>query len=70
MKVLDLFGCEEGWSKSFKDRGHEILTLDFDKKFNPNICAYILTVTSKNLEKFVPFDIVVASSRCQCFPID
>jgi hypothetical protein len=67
LKVLDLFSGLGGWSEAFKKRGHEVLTLDFEPKFKPNICADLLKVTPKQLRVFGPFDIILASPPCTEF---
>lgn len=37
MRVLDLFSGLGGWSAAFRDRGHEVITLDIEPKFKPDI---------------------------------
>lgn len=44
MKVLDLFSGLGGWSAAFKDRGHNVLTVDIEPKFNPDYCMNIMDV--------------------------
>lgn len=67
MKVLDLFSGLKGWSKAFADRGHDVLTVDIEAKFQPDICADILKLTPSNLMGFGPFDLVAASPVCTEF---
>ena len=69
MRVLDLFSGLGGWSAAFKDRGHEVITVDMDKKFNPIIIADIMDMTYKDLEKFGKFDVILASPPCNCFSV-
>jgi hypothetical protein len=63
MKVLDLCAGLGGASAAFRDRGHEIITLDVDQKFRPSIVADV---------RFCPlsrggFDLILAAPPCQCF---
>ena len=37
MNVLDLFCGLKGWSKAFKYRGHTVVTVDIERKFNPSL---------------------------------
>lgn len=63
MKVLDLFSGLKGFSKAFKDRGHEVLTVDIEKKFKPDIVIDVNLLEFKNYEP----DIILASPPCNCF---
>ena len=67
MRVLDLFSGLGGWSAAFKDRGHEITTLDFEPKFHPDIVADILTINS--IAELGEFDIILASPPCTAFSV-
>ena len=67
MNVLDLFSGLGGWSAAFRERGHNVLTLDNDSKFKPDICKDILEVDS--IDDLGSFDIVLASPPCNCFSI-
>lgn len=69
MKVLDLFCGLKGWTEAFKDRGHEVITVDIEKKFNPTICKDINTLTLDDLREYAPFDVVLASPPCNCFSV-
>ena len=69
MKVLDLFSGLGGWSQAFKDRGHEVVTVDIEKRFNPTICKDIMELTSKDFEQYGQFDVILASPPCNCFSI-
>ena len=42
MKILDLFCGTKSVSNYFKAKHHEVVTLDIDKDFNPDICSDIL----------------------------
>jgi len=69
MKVLDLFSGLKGWSQAFEDRGHLVVTVDIDKKFNPTICADVMSLTAEDFESYGSFDLVLASPPCNCFSI-
>jgi len=70
MKVLDLFSGLGGWSKAFQDRGHEVITVDNENRFNPTVCCDIMYLTAKELiEGYGEFDVVLASPPCNCFSV-
>jgi hypothetical protein len=73
MRVLDLFSGLGGWSAAFKERGHDVLTVDIEPKFKPDIVADILTINSidklYNKQGAETFDIVLASPPCEKFSI-
>lgn len=69
MKVLDLFSGLGGWSQSFKERGHEVVTVEIEQKFNPTICKNIMELTKEDFKQWIPFDVVLASPPCNCFSI-
>lgn len=66
MKVLDLFSGLKGWSSAFSDRGHDVLTLDVEPKFEPDITENILDVLPSELPKA---EIILASPPCQSFSV-
>lgn len=62
MKVLDLFAGLGGFSQAFKDRGHEVHTLDNDPQFH---CTFIMDVRDG-----IPaggYDVILASPPCNEF---
>ena len=67
MKVLDLFSGLGGWSQAFKDRGHSVVTVDFEAKFNPTLCGDIQNLKREDFDKYGKFDIILASPPCNCF---
>ena len=72
MRILDLFCGLGGWSQAFKDRGHEVVTVDIEQKFNPIICKDIGKLTIFDLKKaadYLSFDVVLASPPCNCFSV-
>ena len=64
--VLDLFSGLGGWSKAFKDRGHKVITIDNNPKFNPTICKDIMKLKRKDFDGY-NFDILLASPPCTEF---
>jgi hypothetical protein len=68
MKLLELFSGSGIVSKTFKDAGHEVMTLDFIKTYNPNICCNIMDFRLEMLGEYKP-DVVWASPECRCFSV-
>lgn len=65
MKVIDLFCGLGGWSNAFWQRGHDVITLDNNKRFAPNLCMNILDANASDFP-FKP-DIILASPPCEGF---
>lgn len=68
MKVLDLCAGWGGWSAAFKDRGHDVTTLDNDPQFGCTITADIRNVEPWDLP-WGSYDIVLASPPCEKFSV-
>lgn len=71
MKVLDLFCGTKSIAKAFEARGHEVYTVDWDKRFNPTLCANIGTLTAEDIITLcggVP-DVVWASPDCKTYSV-
>ena len=64
MRLLELFCGTKSVSKVFKAAGWDVLTLDFDPQFSPDICGDILDFNTKE-----NFDVVWASPPCTCFSV-
>jgi len=65
MKVLDLFSGLGGFSQAFKNRGHDVTTIDNDIKFNPTICMNIMDLKPNGIH----YDVILASPPCNCFSV-
>lgn len=71
MKVLELFAGTRSIGKAFEARGHEVYSVEWDKK-HPNINLYddISKVTAKKiLQEFGKPDIIWASPDCTSYSI-
>lgn len=71
MKVLELFAGTCSIGKAFEARGHEVYSVEWDKKFeNIDLYADILTVTAEQIIKeFGRPDVIWASPDCSTFSI-
>lgn len=67
MRVLDLFAGYKGWSQPFIDRGHEVYTVDFDKKFDVDSHMDIRWMIPQDLP-WNP-DIILVSPPCEKFSV-
>lgn len=67
MKILELFSGTESFSKVARERGHETFTIDFNPKFNPNLCMDIMELTIDQIP-FKP-DVIWASPPCTSFSV-
>ena len=65
MRVLDLFSGLGGWAEPFRDRGHEVITLDNDPRFGCDITTDVRDFHPSTLP-WRP-DVVVASPPCERF---
>lgn len=67
MKVVELFSGLGGWGSAFKERGHQVFSIDNQNKFKPSLCKNILDVSAAEIP-FAP-DVVLASPPCEAFSI-
>ncbi len=67
MRVLDLFCGLKGFSRPFADRGHEVITLDIDNTFDPDIVADVRVIRYPSLSLSGRFDAILASPPCAAF---
>lgn len=71
MKMLELFCGTKSISNAFKARGHEVFTVDWEKDFNPTLCADIGQMTADDVVQLcggVP-DVIWASPDCTSYSI-
>lgn len=65
MKILELFKGTGSFSEVAKARGHQVFTVDIDKKFNPDLCKDVMDLTAKEITcLFGEPDIIWASPPC------
>lgn len=71
MKVLELFAGTRSVGKAFEARGHEVFSIEWDKKFdNINLYADIGNLTAADiLEQFGQPDVIWASPDCATFSV-
>ena len=68
MKVLELFSGTRSIGKAFEARGHEVFSIDFDRRFLANAHCDIETLTTEQiLEWFGKPDVIWASPDCATF---
>jgi len=67
MRVLDLFAGLGGWSAPFLERGHDVIRLDIDERFDVEMHADILTVGAGDFP-WRP-DLILASPPCEAFSV-
>jgi len=68
LHILDLFAGAGGERRRplIEQRGHELVTLDYDPAFNCTITADIMQMTPAKLGRF---DLIWASPPCECFSV-
>lgn len=71
MKVLELFAGTRSIGKAFEARGHEVFSIEWDKRFeNIDLYADIMTVTAADIiREFGRPDVIWASPDCTTFSI-
>jgi hypothetical protein len=67
MNVIDLFAGLEGWSKPFRERGHNVFSVDFNPTFKVDLTKNILDVKLSDFP-WKP-DVVLASPPCDSFSL-
>lgn len=68
MRVLDLFAGLEGWSAPWRDRGHDVISVDNDPRFGTTLVHDLLDGVGllEALGDWRP-DVVLASPPCEAF---
>lgn len=66
LRVLDLFCGLKGWSQPFVERGHEVVTVDIEARFNPTIVVDVMNLHPQDVE---PIDVLLASPPCEGFSV-
>lgn len=71
MKVLELFAGTRSIGEAFKEKGHEVFSIDWDKQFeNIDWYADISTITAEDIiERFGQPDVIWASPDCSSYSI-
>lgn len=71
MKVLELFCGTKSISNAFKERGHEVYTVDWEKSFEPTLCADIGNLTAEQVKELcggIP-EVIWASPDCTSYSV-
>lgn len=69
MKILDLFAGRGGFSRAFRERGHEVYTVDLDLVFQPTVVADVRDLRWPVLDLPAEIDAILASPPCQKFSV-
>jgi site-specific DNA-cytosine methylase len=65
MKILELFCGTKSFTKEAEKLGHKCFTVDFNKKFNPDLCIDVMDLDIKMLPlEFQNPDVIWASCPC------
>lgn len=71
MRVLDLFAGLRGWSDPWKERGHEVITLDNDPSFGSDLTVDMAEF-SQDIDRYLDGwrpDVILASPPCEAFSV-
>jgi hypothetical protein len=71
MKVLELFCGTKSISNAFRERGHEVYTVDWEKDFAPTLCADIGQMTVGDVVQLCGGkpDVIWASPDCTSYSV-
>ena len=71
MKVLELFCGTKSISSAFKERGHEVFTVDWEKNFEPDLAVDIGTLTAADVIELCGGkpDVIWASPDCTSYSV-
>lgn len=67
MRLLDLYSGLGGWSNPWRERGHEVFTVDFNPGFAPDLVADVGDLWLRELP-WRP-DVILASPPCEHFSV-
>lgn len=67
MRVIDLFSGLGGWSAAFRDRGHDVFTVDIEERFKPDLVADMYNVRPCDLPENPT--VILASPPCNRFSV-
>jgi len=67
LRVLDLFAGLEGWSEPFRERDHDVISVDLDPRFDVSLCMDVRDLEPDDLP-WTP-DVVLASPPCEGFSV-
>lgn len=65
MRVLDLFAGMGGWSQAFADRGHDVVRVELDERYEAEVHADILDLHPQLEPLDAHWDIILASPPCE-----
>lgn len=71
MKVLELFCGTKSISRAFEERGHETFTVDWEKSFEPTLCADVGLLTADQIKELcggIP-NVIWASPDCTSYSV-
>lgn len=71
MKVLELFCGTKSIGKAFEARGHKVFSVDWEKSFEPTLCADIGALTAEDIINLCGGkpDIIWASPDCASYSV-
>jgi hypothetical protein len=70
MKIIEFFCGTKSFGDIAKERGHKVFTIDFNQKFNPDLCIDMLYFNIKNLPKeWRKPDMIWCSPPCETFSL-
>lgn len=68
MRVLDLFSGLDGWGGPWRERGHDVFSVDWEPQFQPDLCIDVMDLRRKHLP-WATVDAVLASPPCEAFSV-
>jgi hypothetical protein len=70
LRTIELFSGRESFSKAAHELGHDILSIDVEDSFRPDICIDIRELAYADLSPMVDrFDILWSSPPCEAFSV-